>query len=168
MMEQTGTMTLTSRTAVALWVCELLGQISDGMWENTCPLDHYKFWCCMDVQIGDESKVTSTAWCRKNGYNFAALFPIVGDRMLAYARMAKAGADPKDRELCSAGEYMPPSFEMFLRERAMHSDEGDYMGKYLARVGDELAKAFYATTYTMRDMKADIKLIKSTMKQTRV
>jgi len=172
MMDETkkiATMTLPSRTAVALWVTELAGQISDGMWENSGPRDHWKFWCNLTVVPGDVASLdTCGEWVRKNAYNFAGLYEYVGDRMLANARMAKAGADPTDRQLCETGQYMPPTLAEFHANKASGKWEYDFVNKYMDRVSDELAEAFYEATYTMKEMRADIKLIKATMKHARV
>lgn len=109
---KTGTMTLTSQTAVALWHNELIGQISDGMWENTRPYDHWEFWCDLDVSVGsvNDIRVANGSRCRKNNYGFMRLYPIVGERMLSVGRMAKATDDEK---AWKAGEYMPTTFEEF-------------------------------------------------------
>lgn len=160
-----GKMMLPSATAVALWHCELSGQLSDGMWEGSGPREHWKFWCHLEVTVGAVyTETNNTVYCRKNAYSFASLYEIVGDRMLANARMAKAGADPMDRELVEAGEHMPATIEEFRYMKAGQKWPHDYVGRRMERVTDELAVSFYATTYTMKDMKADIKLIKSTMK----
>jgi hypothetical protein len=160
---QTGTMTLPSRTAVAVWNNELCGQISDGMWENSGPRDHWKFWCDLDVVFGDTAGIVKTSgMCRKTSYNFAGLYDIVGDRMLAYGRMAKAGAELVSQ--FSAASYMPETLEEFRECKLSGKWQYDFVATYMTYVTDELAVAFYASEYTMKDLRADIKLIKTTMK----
>lgn len=167
-MDNTGTMTLTSPTAVAVWKHELVGQISDGMWENSGPRDHWKFWCRLEVAVGEENKVAveptgyySTARCRKNAYNFAGLYTYVGDRMLNYGRMVRAGVDPLNEEIMNVAGHMPPTLALYESER----NRASYLGEELKKISPELAKAFYEAKYTMKDLRADIKLIKATMKQ---
>jgi hypothetical protein len=86
-MSKTGTMKLPTASAVALFEKELKGQMSDGMWENSRPFDHWKFWSNMDVEHvpGCVPTVeTTVSWqCKKNAYSFAALIPIIGERMLS-------------------------------------------------------------------------------------
>jgi hypothetical protein len=88
---RTGTIYLPTFTAVALWNKELTGQLSDGMWENANPAygpdAHWIFWCNLQAVCdpgGEPRVVTPCAWrCKKTGYNFAALYPIIGERMLS-------------------------------------------------------------------------------------
>lgn len=85
----TSTLNLTSRTAVSLWNNELTGQISDGMWENTYPYDHWEFWCKTKAVYHptDNNLVTNESYkIRKNNYGFIRLIPYVGYRMLEDGR----------------------------------------------------------------------------------
>ena len=166
-----GSMTFTSRTAVALWVNEICGQISDGMWENASPHNHWQFWCRLDVSVGSANELKSTAWCVKNKYALTRLHQekfneneyVLRDRMLACGRLCKAGADPTNREVLHASEYMPATLEEFRSAKAAGTWKHDFIAKYMANVSDELAVAYYATTYTLKEMNADLKLIMSVM-----
>lgn len=35
---------------------EVLGQLSDGMWEDTSPVGHYKFWAGLEVGVSDNGE----------------------------------------------------------------------------------------------------------------
>jgi hypothetical protein len=66
---------------------ELKGQISDGMWENTRPFDHWKAWSDAKVSVaepGHEHLIGRNFFAMKDNYNFAskALLDVVGDRMI--------------------------------------------------------------------------------------
>ena len=168
-----GTMTLPSRTAVALWVNEICGQISDGTWENASPRNHWQFWCRLDVVVGPDAKLekSSGQWVQKNAYALTRLHQMKFDdgtyvlrtRMLATGRMAVAGADPTDRETLHAAEYMPPTLAEFRAAKAANKWEHDFIAKYMDKVSDELAVKFYDATYTMKEMNADLKLIMKVM-----
>jgi len=163
-----GTMTFPSPSAVALWTNELSGQLSDGMWENARPLDHWKFWCRLYVGVGPAKIVTENRHaCRKSSYNFNALIELVGDRMLATGRFAKAGADPTDRQMLHAAEYLPETLEGY--RECLTTDKWpvsfpDTLAA-LKAIPLDLVIAYYETEYTLKDLKADLKLIKSVMKQ---
>jgi putative component of membrane protein insertase Oxa1/YidC/SpoIIIJ protein YidD len=169
-------MTLNSATAVALWTNEICGQISDGMWENSTPHDHWQFWCRLNVAVGPESKVDvapeAAFSCRKNAYALTRLHQekfedgkyVLRDRMLACGRMCRAGADPTDCNVLHASEYMPATLEAFRAAKAEGKWEHDFIAKYMDRVSDELAVKFYEVTYTLKEMNADINLIKRVMK----
>lgn len=72
----------------AIWL-ELDGQLSDGMWENTRPLDHWKPWCDARVVVG--KNVGRNFSARKDNYNFSSkeLLDVVGKRMLGVVRIAR-------------------------------------------------------------------------------
>ncbi len=174
-----GTMTLPSATAVALWHKEIVGQISDGMWENSRPHEHWQFWCRLDVVVGPEAGLVKSDqfyWVRKNDYALIRLHQIkfdggayvLRDRMLACGRMAKAGVDPTDRDVLNASEYMPATLEQFRADKAAGKWEHNFIAEYMDKVSDELAVAYYAASYTLREMNADLKLIMSVMHTVRV
>ena len=89
--------TITFRTAAqaSMFKHELKGQFSDGMWENTRPDDHWKFWCNLVVQVQSPHSapigVQSMEWCVKKNYgiNRKELLECVGDRMMSQAIMAR-------------------------------------------------------------------------------
>jgi hypothetical protein len=70
---------------------ELDGQISDGMWENARPYDHWKVWCEARVVV-DPTNVGRDFWAMKDNYNLTSrlLLEVVGDRMIADV-VAKTG-----------------------------------------------------------------------------
>lgn len=174
--ENTGTMTLPSRTAVALWVNEICGQISDGMWENSGPHNHWQFWCRLDVTVGPKATLdTKGAWVAKNAYALTRLHQekfddgkyVLRDRMVACARLAIAGVDLNDRQTLHAAEYMPATLAEFRANKASGKWQYDFVNKYVDNISDEIAVKFYEATYTLKEMNADLKLIMSTMKLAR-
>lgn len=162
-METTGTISFTTKTALALWEAEICGQLSDGMWENTAPHDHWKFWCNLDAVVGTENKVVATRpWeCKKTGYNVSGLYEYIGDRMLKIGRLAKV--HPTTERL-NAADYMPDTLEEWVTMNASGKWQFDFVGPYMAQITPEIATAYYATTYTMRDLRSDVKVIKDAMK----
>lgn len=77
----------------ALFECELMGQISDGMWENAKPYDHWKKWGECDVDCSPNKPLGRTGfWPRKDNYNFASpeLLDVIGERMVWLANLAEA------------------------------------------------------------------------------
>lgn len=161
-MEKTGTIFLPTASARALWDCEITGQLSDGMWENTAPHDHWKFWAHCEVAEG-EPKLVCEGYNRpvKTGYNIAGLLPHIGDRMLKAGQMGIAGGDER---ACRGAEYMPATLAEFLECQSTGSWKHDFVRDYMAGVDAEVAEKFYATTYTIKHLRADIKAIKAAMK----
>jgi len=89
--------TLTFRNEIqkALFEVELQGQISDGMWENARPFDHWKVWGNCEVTVGED--VGRDFYAMKDNYAFDSknLLDCIGDRMVAICNMAENGYDAK-------------------------------------------------------------------------
>src|SRR5208282_3888670 len=81
-----GTITLANPTQVALYKGELVGQMSDGMWENSTPMDHWRPMAQATVQVGKPGM----DFTPRRGYDFSRLVGVVGDRMLFLAKATKA------------------------------------------------------------------------------
>lgn len=169
-------MTLTSRTAVALWVNEVSGQISDGMWENARPNNHWQFWCRLQVIVGDVNELKRTpggsgTWCLKNSYALTRLHQskfddgtyVLRDRMIATGRMAKCVPDVTDRNMLHASEYMPATFAEFRAAKQNGTWQYDFVAKYMENVTEDIAAEFYQATYTLKEMNRDLKLIMDVM-----
>lgn len=155
------TIALPTSSARAVWTEEIVGQLSDGMWENTSPHDHWKFWNGLKVAEG-EPCVTSNTCPRKNNYGLTRLIPIIGDRMVAIGRMGKV--DGVDEAMLHAAEYMPDTLEEWEKAKASGEWEYDFVKDYMAYVPQWIAAKFYETAYTEKDLRADLKLIKKAMK----
>ncbi len=172
----TGTIKLPTLSACALFDHEIQGQLSDGMWENAAPFDHWKFWCHLTVQFAPEAEPkveTTKPWaCKKTGYNIAALYEYVGERMLKVGRMALAFQRAGQKTHLSydsahAAEYMPPTFEEWVALNKSGKWEHDFIAKYMEAVTPEVAALFYGTKYEMRDLRRDVAAIKTAMKSVR-
>jgi hypothetical protein len=177
------TITLPTITAVALWTYEITGQISDGMWENTTPHGHFKFWCMLEakhVPDADPIVLDSSGYCMKSNYNLLKLLDLgkedaahrfcVRDRMIAQAKMAlalkKLGL-ALDYGSMHAAAHMPETLDAWRASAATWTWDADFIAKYMEDVTDGLAFEFYAAKYDQRDLKRDLALIKAAMKTAR-
>jgi hypothetical protein len=182
-------MTLTSLPAVALWHAEINGQISDGHWENARPHGHYKFWYhCEVVFDPSESKLERNGnYAEKSNYALLVLPQLKwdagdatkysdGDKYILRGRMLKCGqmavalgavgraADVVDfMGSFRAFEELPADLETFRAKKAANDWGHDFIAKYMDKIDDELAVAFYRATYTHRTLVSDLRLIKATM-----
>lgn len=78
-----------NKVQVALYECELKGQISDGNWENSAPFNHWEDPCAAVAVVGKPGEKLGPVnfWPRRNyGFGSPFLLECVGDRMLFYAR----------------------------------------------------------------------------------
>jgi hypothetical protein len=169
MSDKLGTITFTTASALAVWKHEVLGQLSHGMWENTVPLDHWKFWGRLDSAVGADNKVETDKGylCMKTGYNIAGLYKHVGERMLGHGRMAKALGRVEERYR-GASEVLHELGTLEAFDEARERDLADtWFKEKLDRVKRADAELFYITEYTMRDLRADVARIKRAMKTVR-
>lgn len=82
-------LTLATPEQVAIFMYEVQGQLSDGMWENASPRDHWIDWSRAEVRVG--SPVGVNFYPRRNSYGLSRLLEYVGDRIEYIGRAAKAG-----------------------------------------------------------------------------
>lgn len=168
----TGTIFLPTLSAASLFEFVIKGQLSDGMWENTVPLDHWKFWCRLNVAYAPSSpphvRTEIPYACLKTGYNIAGLYKYICDRMLSLGQMTRA-AEQLGRtallksEEAQAAEYMPNSkaqFQSLLAEDKISS----YVRGNLSGLSTDLVDAYYDVKYEMKDLRADVRCIKQAMK----
>lgn len=165
-----GTIILPTLSACLLFQSELQGQISDGMWENAGPRNHWQFWSYLNVEFNpEECKVVrngeSGIYPSRFKYGFSSLYPIVGDRMIKIGQFGKAlqSLGIKDFGRFYGSEYMPKTLEEFKTCKATNKWKYDFVAEYMNDITIEMAIAYYATTYTEKEMKRDIKLIKGAM-----
>ncbi len=123
------------------------------MWENSKPNNHFEFWCSLMSKDGPGEVVTDQEYrIKKNNYNFLALVPIIGNRMVKIGRMGKITLD--DKMLNTAG-YMPETYEEFKKTK---------FPSYAKKPDDITAKKYYEVKYTENDLKNDLRKIKDIIK----
>ena len=176
-----GKMILPTMSAAALWEAEISGQISDGMWENAVPHDHYQSWLKLELSVvpGSEPRVeTDTMRFSRTNYNLSRLLNIgsrhepdycIRDRMILKGRMGAALeslAMKYNANVIAAAEYMPAIYEEWAAMNASDAWKHDFAGRYMKTVTDEIARAFYARSesYGLKQMKEDLSLVKAAIK----
>lgn len=83
-----------SPAELALWKEELLGQISDGAYENT-PDSNWEYWADLPARVGEQTRVVNSEIA--NDFPFAEdLLDVVGDRMLEIIRKFEPEATEED------------------------------------------------------------------------
>lgn len=194
--ELVGTISFPTTSALALWRIEILGQLSDGAWENAEPSDHWEYWhklrTVVDVHTRPHVVMNDGQYPplrQKTGYNIASLYPYLGPRMLAYGRMGrvlssrantKVPSDPAWDErhgdkgfdaMLRGGEYLvnrgdqdkrPATLEAYLSREWDTKD--NYFATYIKVLDEETVRRFFATEYTMKDLRSDVRDIKAAMK----
>jgi hypothetical protein len=119
---------------------EISGQLSDGYWENTRPMNHWRIWSRCEVVVASEpTKIGRNFRPDKSNYNLLApmLLEAVGDRMITYAKIAKALGNEFDTFFAPLKQQEPRSIEYFLT-KDFEVTEPKYDGKYW----DEMRLAF--------------------------
>jgi len=183
----TGTIVLQTPVQIALWEHELIGQISDGYWENASPFDHYVFWCRLEKRLdpsGPPRVETSCSYAiLKHSYDFTKLYVYnegtkirpVHDRMICLGRLATVHAElglgglSYDQRIVA--DCMPPTLEAFLANQFTYAEPDseaqlEFIPRARAAVSDQVAEAYYKAMkrYDARAMKRDVKVIAAAMK----
>lgn len=158
-----GTITFKTYSQYALWEYELIGQLSDGMWENTKPYDHWEFWSDLKSMVGNNTgvKVKDTyIHPAYNGYNFSRLIEYVGDRMLCIGRMGKI---TNNKRALQNAEYLAefPTYNDYLK---LMKYKNKYPKENIVKIPASIIKKYYETEYTEKDLLNDLREIKRVMK----
>lgn len=181
--KNSGTMVLPTLTAAALWNHEILGQLSDGRWENSTPRNHHSFWCSLTVKVepGSDPKVEAESYALRTKYNLRALFDLgkdcscrynIRDRMVRMGRMALALARldrPMDHDHAYVAAHMPETTAEFIakRNQVLATSKYDWEIAHWTAVTQETALVYYTqpdvVAYGLKQMKADVDLIKVAM-----
>jgi len=165
------TLTVNSKIQKALIEHELLGQLSDGYWENTRPHDHWKPWTHCDVVVG--TNIGRDFWVQKDNYDFnnPQLLSWLGGRMLAIGRGVLLELSPKMISLLCAlvdietGELHTSSWTQW--QSLANKYGGSYVGDLhaVAAYGgfDALKKDYdyVCTLYDKTQLRKDLRTIKA-------
>jgi len=145
----------------ALFEGELVGQLSDGYWENSRPMNHWKPWVDCKVVVSD--KVGRDFWADKDNYNFSApmLLEAVGTRMLNRAKAVILGFSEK------AIQQMPDDLQEYqwYYNHAQTSKDTYWAEKVekmnAAGINEATMKAIEeSNVYTMKMLRADLNGLK--------
>lgn len=142
-------------------VHEMMGQLSDGYWENTSPYKHWRVWVDAKVEVSRDGQVgRDQGWVRKDNYNFAAkeLLEVVGDRIITKVKAALLGFSEE------ALEVMPDGLADYEWYQGHNSDWSKKKLEKMNSLGINAAtiKALEEWQgYTMKDLVKDCKGLKT-------
>ena len=93
------TIKFANKRQVALYECEIKGQLSDGHWENAEPSDHWKRMCSAVVTVATGKQKTGCNFIPDIQYCFEDedLVSIVGDRMMEWVKITTAFPEYRNR-----------------------------------------------------------------------
>jgi hypothetical protein len=152
---------LTVRTQIQknLFDIELSGQISDGMWENTRPFEHWKVWCDCKVEVGTELGRDFYAVKDNYAFNSSELLDVVGDRMLRICQLTIAGLSQEEVELCYDYDHVT------LKKYASNGDKYwvEKLNKFESIGVERIAQALLIP-YDIKMMKKEINDLKKIIK----
>ena len=156
------TLTFNSSIHKLLFVNELCGQISDGMWENTRPFNHWEDWSDCEVVVGDN--VGRDFHAVKDNYNLNSklLLECVGDRMIGMVKIHLSLPFASDYACKYIGKYG-------VDEIIEYAKENDYWSKVLNKCLEsasieQFREAEKYDLYDMKDLKKDLAEMKKVMK----
>lgn len=152
-----GTIAFRNADQLVLWKLELLGQISDGMWENSRPHDHWRVWHSNEA-IVDQENLGKNFYAQRESYNFNSkdLLDVVEKRMIGAVRLAR---------VLGLERISQPDLRWCI------GDDGKLMKHKQEKMGCEDARtvvlALEAETYTRKDLIRDLKDMKQIIKMRR-
>jgi hypothetical protein len=145
----------------ALFEMEIVGQLSDGRWENSKPHDHWEPWSNCEVTV--DRAFGRNFYAPKDNYNLteSSLLEIIGDRMVAFARLTIA-----------FGIERAKKYEALLdidgKWRDIPTYEGQYYDDVRKALEGENLDAIRSTVehgnYNRHDLKRDLRALKDAMK----
>jgi len=169
---------------VTLWNNEIVGQLSDGYWENTRPMNHWRPWCHAVAMCEADAPIGRDFAADKDNYNLAnkELLECVGGRMRAAVVINRLDVDDvvkKQLRDCANdfNEENLPLIDVDERESRVRTyateDEGrGRMDGYWTKKRDEtnwtllrqLAVRVNATTYTTKELRKELNAMKQVIR----
>lgn len=185
------TVNFRNKNQVTLWNNEILGQLSDGYWENTRPHNHWCVWHSAEAVCDESLPVGRNFFAIKANYNFTAkdLLEIVGQRMINSVRLTNAGfgdvAHHKFEdigiEMCymdQFNKYKPATKEMIKSdieswknsESKYYSDKYDLFTKTFGSDETEAIEKYFSivndeTLYSAKQLRKDLDDMKKIIKE---
>jgi hypothetical protein len=145
---------------VALFENEIKGQISDGMWENASPANHWKVWCNTTAKV--ESNLFGRRFrISKCNYNLQTLVDLLGKRMRLYVALS---------HITSNIELLEYLYDFVGEFRGIPPYQGEYWDKIRSQLAgynpeninrlviSELAQ------YSTKSLRVDLKQLSDAMK----
>lgn len=158
----------------AIWKHEIVGQLSDGAWENTLPYDHWKFWGKIVVEVSKDKFGVSQFPLynrQKRNYQLTTLtnpeFVDLSDRMRAYAVMARLkNTTDFNRQVDYLVEPLHANYDSFVAKLKSYTNNPEYYQKIIDSFSREEVDEFYVVypKYTRLNCIEDLRTIKKAMK----
>lgn len=172
----------------AIFNYEIVGQLSDGQWENTLPYHHWRFWGELSTGVSPDGRYefikngsvnefsehsreswTFTAPTKRSGYNLLTLLDLAS-RMRLYYVDAEIGLG-----LEMDSDYLLKDFRHFMSLEELESQYNTYpddeywqrrvkiLKKMVTKDTYDVIKRAYES-YTEEDLKKDLREIKKAMR----
>ncbi len=155
------TITFKTEDQAVLFDREIRGQLSDGYWGNASPMGHWNQWGRAEVAVGDN--VGRNFYPRKDNYNLTNkdLLEWCGPRMINYVKLA--------RHFGKEHVYILDSFtDLDGSFCGAPEDKGDYWDTIRDKLAqydaDEVKRVIEEDSYTMKEMRKDLREMKSAFK----
>jgi len=168
--EWNGTMNVGNMEQKIIFLTEMQGQLSDGMWENTEPFDHWHPWCSLNwdtvhVEPNNTGVTGNLTAARKRGYRFNSteLLEIVGERIIVKINLWKKLGD-KFLEILEKNHWLIPD------DGRLPTSKDEYWTKKreklieLGLTEEVMRDALENGSYTMKDLRNDCAALTKVLK----
>ncbi len=158
------TVYVSNAVQATLYHTELTGQMSDGMWENSNPRDHWKIPSGATVVV--DAANPRLDFTPRRSYGFTKLIEYVGDRMLQAARARLKYPNATDSAIGNLdSDYVwEQTGEYYEGVKASLSSEFGINNKAEQALA---LKALESYPYTIKDLKQDLRAIQKLFTEAR-
>ena len=157
----TNAITFRKADQATLFDLEIVGQLSDGYWENTNPMGHWKLWCTAEVKVG--KNVGRNFYPRKDNYDLLNkdLLTCVAQRMINYVKLARRFSRAEiyilDHFLDIDGEFRGAPVHTGSYWDSIRSQLAQYDGEEIKRIVED-------NSYTVKELRQDLREMKKTFR----
>ncbi len=154
----------------ALFDHEIKGQLSDGQWENSRPLNHYKVWCDAEVVVGEIPG--RNFYAAKDNYNLtnAEFLACIDNRMISNVKLIRTFGEQYFNLLKYLfdinGNFtnIPDWIQNSTNE--YYATVRNNLSTLISQLGGitEIKNRFDAQNYTRKNLIADLKELKTAMR----
>ena len=167
------TFTVRSTVQKALFEKEILGQLSDGMWGNALPLNHWKRWSGVTVKVAADGGAVGRSFNNApKSYDLTRLVKhdVVRERMILIAKLTLTFGEVMYPLVSKLFDWQGRWRGMPKRREGGSTDEEDKISLQLGELFptperlESVRTLMEMQRYTKNDLLADLKDLKLAMK----
>tara|TARA_R110000744_G_scaffold56820_1_gene119729 strand:+ start:1708 stop:2256 length:549 start_codon:yes stop_codon:yes gene_type:complete len=160
-----------------LFHTSIQGQLSDGLWSNINPHDHWRFWSSLNVEVGPENEFTkaegeqwewnSRGGClypkKMTGYNLTNLMEYIAPEMIEFVKINQHVNDPEMFFSSNERDIMRGEAPSYMTRQGAN-DDGIYNRYFDVIKKVQKGELVFDYNYDEKQLKKDLQELKKVMK----